>query len=129
MKKYLFFLLLFLASCSNIDKKEHYYNNSIRINVIFNKNLETFERGYLKISLFSKEQELIETRYIYDINHKYGYTNNKKLLVNFRNYEKGNGYYTLVELFVDIKNNGVYENYKGILRENTRGKELIYDVK
>lgn len=127
MRRILPFMFIFLAACSNIDKKEHYYNNSVRINVIFNKTLESFEKAYVRISLWTKDKELLEERYIYDLNHKEGNTNNKKLLVNFKTYSTD--YIIELELFADTNYDGIYEKYKANFSQSKGSKEFEYEFK
>lgn len=127
MRRILPFMFIFLVACSNIDKKEHYYNNSVRINVIFNKVLESFEKAYVRVSLYNENKELLEERYVYDLNHKIGNTNNKKLLVNFKKYNSD--YLIELELFADTNYDGIYEKYKAHLNQNKGSKEFEYEFK
>lgn len=127
MRRILPFVFIFLVACSNIDKKEHYYNNSVRINAIFNKTLESFEKAYVRVSLYTGNKELLEERYVYDFNHKNGNTNNKKLLINFKNYSTE--YLIELELFADINYDGIYEKYKAVLTESKGSKEFEYEFK
>ena len=46
MKNIFLCILLFLSACSNIDKREYYYNNSVKLNVVFNEELKSFKNGY-----------------------------------------------------------------------------------
>lgn len=127
MRRILPFIFIFLFGCSNIDKKEHYYNNSVKINAVFNKTIESFEKAYVRISLWTSEKDLLEERYIYDLSHKEGNTNNKKLLVNFKNYN--NDYVVELELFADTNNDGIFESYKALLKEKRGSKEFEYEFK
>lgn len=128
MKKYLVILLLFLGACSNIDKKEYYYSNAVRLNAIFGKNLKTFDKAYLRLSLWSENNELIDEKIIYDINHKVGSNNTKKLLINFKNYDKSKAHTITVELFADFDNDDIYERYLGVLKDDDK-KEYTYEIR
>lgn len=129
MKKYLLFLIILLTSCSNIDKKEHYYNNSIKLNVVFNKNMGSFKKAYLRINLWSENKEILDEKYIYDLAHTFGNTNNKRILVNFKNLDKNKNNKITVELFADINSDEIIENYVGILRENSDESEYTFDLR
>lgn len=128
MKKYLVILLLFLVACSNIDKKEYYYNNAVRLNAVFGKSLKTFDKAYLRLSLWSENNELIDEKIIYDINHKIGSNNTKKLLINFKNYDKTKTHTITVELFADFDNDDIYERYVGVLKDDDK-KEYTYEIR
>ena len=84
MKNIFLCILLFLSACSNIDKREYYYNNSVKLNVVFNEELKSFKNGYLRISLLGlKDDNIIDEKFVYDITHVKEDTHNKKILVNF----------------------------------------------
>lgn len=129
MKKYLIFLMILVTSCTNIDKKEHYYNNSIKLNIVFNKSLETFENGYLRIKLWSKDMELLDEKIIYDISHKYSNTNNKKILVNFNNFDRSLYTTITIELFANTKDNDILEKFNAEFKDRKNINELIYEIR
>ena len=63
MKNIFLCILLFLSACSNIDKREYYYNNSVKLNVVFNEELKSFKNGYLRISLLGlKDDNIIDEK-------------------------------------------------------------------
>ena len=129
MKKYILSLIIFLVGCTNIDKKEYYYSNSVKLDVIFNKSLKGFEKAYLKIFLWSEKDELLDEKTIYDISHKENNVNTKKILVNFKNYDKTKENKIAIELFADTDSDEIYENYSGILRVETEKQKYIFDVR
>lgn len=120
MKKYLLLILLILTACSNVDKKEQYYSNSLKINIVFNKDFKTFEKGYLKIILLNKEtDEKIDEKIIYNISNKGNVSNNKKILVNFDKLKENSDKKKIsLELYADTNSDGILEKYSGIIKEN-----------
>lgn len=132
MKKFFFAFLFLMAGCSNIDKKEYYYNNSVKMNVIFDQGIDSFKDGYLKIYLNSKNNtNLIEERYIYDISHEKDDTHNKKILVNFNklNYKETN---VQIELYADTNLDNILECYKARLKENKSNineRYLVFEIR
>lgn len=129
MKKYILSFIILLVGCTNIDKKEYYYSNSVKLDVIFNKSVKGFEKAYLKILLWSAKDELLDEKTIYDISHKENNINTKKILVNFKNYDKTKENKITLELFADTDNDEIYENYSGILRVDTEKQKYIFDVR
>ena len=129
MKKYILSFIILLVGCTNIDKKEYYYSNSVKLDVIFNKSVKGFEKAYLKILLWSAKDELLDEKTIYDISHKENNINTKKILVNFKNYDKTKENKITLELFADTNNDEIYENYSGILRVDTEKQKYIFDVR
>lgn len=132
MKNFFLVFLFLLVGCTNIDKKEYYYNNSVRVNVIFRQELNSFRDGYLKIYLISKRDgSIIDERYIYDISHNKDDTHNKKILVNFNkiNYKETE---VQLELYADTNLNSVAECYKAYLKENKSNideRYLVFEVR
>ena len=124
MKNIFLCILLFLSACSNIDKREYYYNNSVKLNVVFN------EDGYLRISLLGlKDDNIIDEKFVYDITHIKEDTHNKKILVNF-NYkgieiEKTS---LKIELFADTNSDNIIENRVAYFRENKSNISKKYYV-
>lgn len=129
MKKYVLCLVFLLAACTNIDKKEHYYSNAVKIDVVFNKELKGFENAYLRIVLLSDKNEILDEKVVYDIVHKSNNTNTKKILVNFKNYDKTKENKVVLELFADSNNDEIYENYQGIMRETEKKQEYVFDIR
>lgn len=122
MKKILIFLVLLLVSCSNLDKKDYYYRNSATLNITFGEELEKFKGGYLKISLVGLENgDIIDEKYVYDIEHKKDDEHNQKILVNFK--ESVENKKILVELYIDVDNDGIYE--KRVAKENFEKTKLV----
>jgi len=120
MKKIFICILLFLSACSNIDKKEYYYNNSVKLNVIFDEELKSFKNGYLRISLLNtKDDDIIDEKFVYDIAHVKEDTHNKKILVNF-NYKGIEVEKTAlkIELFADTNSDSIIENRVAYYRDN-----------
>jgi len=129
MKKYVLCLVFLLVACTNIDKKEHYYSNAVKIDVVFNKELKGFENAYLRIVLLSDKNEILDEKVVYDIIHKSNNTNTKKILVNFKNYDKTKENKISLELFADSNNDEIYENYQGIMRETEKKQEFVFDIR
>lgn len=129
MKKYVLCLVFLLVACTNIDKKEHYYSNAVKIDVVFNKELKGFENAYLRIVLLSDKNEILDEKVVYDIIHKSNNTNTKKILVNFKNYDKTKENKVTLELFADSNNDEIYENYQGIMRETEKKQEFVFDIR
>lgn len=120
MKKIILCILLFLSACSSVDKKEYYYNNSVKLNVIFNEELKSFKNGYLRISLLeSNDENIIDEKFVYDITHVKEDTHNKKILVNF-NYKGFEIEKTVlkIELFADTNSDSIMETKVANFREN-----------
>ena len=130
MKNIFLCILLFLSACSNIDKREYYYNNSVKLNVVFNEELKSFKNGYLRISLLGlKDDNIIDEKFVYDITHVKEDTHNKKILVNF-NYkgieiEKTS---LKIELFADTNSDNIIENRVAYFRENKSKISKKYHV-
>ena len=129
MKKYVLCLVFLLAACTNVDKKEHYYSNAVKIDVVFNKELRGFENAYLRIVLLSDKNEILDEKVVYDIVHKTNNTNTKKILVNFKNYDKTKENKVVLELFADSNDDEIYENYQGIMRETEKKQEYVFDIR
>lgn len=129
MKKYLILIIFLVTACSNIDKKAYYYNNSVKLNVVFNKNIETFGKGYLRINLWSENMELLDEKFIYDISHKFGNTHNKNILINFKNFDKNKNNIITVELFADTDKDELWENYMSTLKKAENKNEYTFDVR
>jgi len=129
MKKCVICLMFLLVACTNIDKKEHYYSNAVKIDVVFTKNLKGFENAYLRIALLSETGDLLDEKVIYDVNHKNNSANTKKILVNFKNYDKTKDNKISLELFADSDNDEIYENYQGVMREAEKKQEYVFDVR
>lgn len=120
MKKIVLCILLFLSACSNVDKKEYYYNNSVKLNIIFNEELKSFKNGYLRISLLGlNDENVIDEKFVYDITHVKEDTHNKKILVNF-NYKGFEIEKTVlkIELFADTNSDSIMETKVANFREN-----------
>lgn len=130
MKNIFLCILLFLSACSNIDKREYYYNNSVKLNVVFNEELKSFKNGYLRISLLGlKDDNIIDEKFVYDITHVKEDTHNKKILVNF-NYKGFEIEKTSlkIELFADTNSDNIIENRVAYFRENKSNISKKYYV-
>lgn len=134
MKKIFLCILLFLSACSNIDKKEYYYNNSVKLNIIFDEKLKSFKNGYLRISLLEQgNSDVIDEKYVYDISHVEKDNHNKKILVNF-NYKgfKVENTTVKVELFADTNFDNIIESSSAQYKESKSDitkKHYVFEFK
>lgn len=129
LKKIFLFIttLILLIGCSNVDPKKEFYNDSIVIEVEFDTLIESFQDGFLDISIWKYDEKegkknikLVRDLLIKDVKHKKGKRTIKKYLVNLEEpFDEKLTYYVLLKVYKDSDKNGEMEVIHGkSLRDN-----------
>lgn len=136
MKTVIIFLTaLFFISCSGIEMKRTFFNNSIFIEVEFNEVYESFENGIVEITIYKKhneDKEIISQEKVNNLIHEKGKKTIRRYIINTKDsFNNKFEYYIYLKVYKNFHDEKYIELiYDGDFKDNERRiSELIKEVK
>lgn|GEM_PF-6895967 len=127
--------ILFFISCSGIEMKRTFFNNSIFIEVEFNEVYESFENGVVEIVILKKENEkneVISKEKVNSLVHNKGKKTIRRYIINTKeNLKNEFEYYIYLKVYKNFYDEKYMELiYDGDFKDNERRiSELIKEVR